>query len=71
MEPGVLFRISKGSPVIPILSRSNPIPRIGAYFCKVDSNICYLLKVYYAIVSPDHEFGIETILKEIKRVKST
>ena len=29
----------KGSPIIPILSRVNPIPRIDTYFFKINSNI--------------------------------
>ena len=29
----------KGSPIIPILSRMNPIPRIDIYFFKFHSNI--------------------------------
>jgi hypothetical protein len=29
----------KGSPIIPILNRINPIPRIDTYFFKVYSNI--------------------------------
>ena len=37
MEPGGC--IHKGSPIIPILSRINPIPRIDTYFCKVHCNI--------------------------------
>ena len=32
-------RIHKGSPMIHILSRINPIPRIDAYLFKVYSNI--------------------------------
>ena len=31
--------LSKGTPIIPILSRINPIPRIDAYFFKIHSNI--------------------------------
>ena len=35
----VQCRIHKASPIIPIQSRINPIPRIDTYFFKVDSNI--------------------------------
>ena len=31
--------LHKESPIIPILSRINPIPRIDAYFFKIHSNI--------------------------------
>ena len=41
MEPEVQCRIHKGSPIIPILSRINPIPRIDTYFFKVHSNIVF------------------------------
>ena len=34
--------INKGSPIIPILSQINPIPRIDTYFFKVHSNIVLL-----------------------------
>ena len=34
-------RIHKGSPIIPILSRINPIPRIDTYLFKVYSNIVF------------------------------
>ena len=37
-NPEVQFRIYKGSPVIPILSRINQIPRIDTYFFKIRSN---------------------------------
>ena len=39
MEPGVQCRIHKGSPIIPILSKPNPIPRNDTYFFKICSNI--------------------------------
>ena len=42
MEPGGSMLIHKGSPMIPILSRITPIPRIDAY----------LFKVYFYIVLP-------------------
>ena len=35
----VQCRIHKGSPIIPILSRINPIPRTDTYLFKVHSNI--------------------------------
>ena len=35
MEPGGSMPYSQGSPVIPILSRINPIPRIDTYFFKI------------------------------------
>ena len=35
MEPGGSSRIHKGSPIIPILNRINPIPRIDTYFFKI------------------------------------
>ena len=37
--PRVQCRIHNGSPIIPILSRINPIPRIDTYLFKVHSNI--------------------------------
>ena len=37
--PEVQCRNLKGPPIIPILSRINPIPRIDIYFFKVLSNI--------------------------------
>ena len=39
MEPGDQCHIHKGSPIIPILSRINPIPRTDNYLFKVHSNI--------------------------------
>ena len=41
MEPGGQYRIHKGSPVIPILSRINLIPRIDTCLFKVHSNIVF------------------------------
>ena len=38
-NPEVQCRIHKGSLIIPILSRINPIPRIDTYLFKVHSNI--------------------------------
>jgi len=38
-NPEVQCTIYKGSPVIPILARINPIPRIDIYFFKIHSNI--------------------------------
>ena len=38
MKPKVECRIHKGSPIIPILSRINPIPRIDTHLFKVHSN---------------------------------
>ena len=37
-NPEVQCRIYKGSPIIPILSRINPITRIDTYLFKVHSN---------------------------------
>ena len=39
MEPGGQCRIHKESPIITILNRINPIPRIDTYLFKVHSNI--------------------------------
>ena len=39
MEPGGSIYIHEGSPIIPILSRLNPILRIDTYLFKVHSNI--------------------------------
>ena len=39
MKPGGSIAQSQGSPIIRILSRINPIPRIDTYFFKIDSNI--------------------------------
>ena len=39
MEPGSPYRIHKGSPIIPVLSRINPIPRIDTDFFRIHSNI--------------------------------
>ena len=39
MKPEVQCRNHKGSPVIPILNRTNPIPRIDTYFFEIHSNI--------------------------------
>jgi hypothetical protein len=39
MKPGNSMPHFNGSPIIPILSRINPIPRTDAYFFKVHSNI--------------------------------
>ena len=41
-NPEVQCRIHKGSPIIPILSRINPITRIDTYLFKVHSNIVLL-----------------------------
>ena len=38
-NPEVQCRIPKGSPIIPILGRINPIPCIDTYLFKVNSNI--------------------------------
>jgi len=38
-NPEVQCRIHKGSPIIPIQNRINPIPRIDTYFFKVHCNI--------------------------------
>ena len=38
-NPEVQCHIHKGSPIIPILSRINPIPRTYTYLLKVHSNI--------------------------------
>ena len=38
MEPG-RCRIHKGSPIIPILRRNNPISRIDTYFFNIHSNV--------------------------------
>ena len=38
-NPEVQCRIHKGSPVVPILSRINPLARIDTYFFKIHSNI--------------------------------
>ena len=42
MNPEVQCRIHKGSPIIPILSRINPIPHIDTYLFKVHFNIVLL-----------------------------
>ena len=39
MEPGGSMLHHKGSKIIPILSRINPIPRINTYFFMIHSNI--------------------------------
>ena len=39
MEPGGSMTYSQGSTIIPILSRTNPIPRIDTYLFKVLSII--------------------------------
>ena len=39
METEGSMRIHKGSPVIPILNRINPIPRTDTNFFKIHSNI--------------------------------
>ena len=44
-NPEVQCRIHKGSPIIPILSRINPIPRIDTYLFKVHSNIVLQLRL--------------------------
>ena len=38
-NPEVQSRIHKGYPIIPILSRINPIPPINSYLIKIHSNI--------------------------------
>ena len=43
-NPEVQFRIHKGSQIISILSRINPIPRIDTYIFKVHFLLVYLLK---------------------------
>ena len=45
MEPEGSCRIHKGSQIIPILSRINPIPRIDTYLFKVHSNIVFPLRL--------------------------
>ena len=37
--PDIQFTINKGSPIISILNRINPIPCINTYFFKIHSNI--------------------------------
>ena len=37
-NPEFQYRIHKGSPIIPTLSRIKKIPRIDSYFCKAHSN---------------------------------
>ena len=44
MEPRGSCRIHKGSPIIPILGRINPISRIDTYFFKFPSNIVVHLR---------------------------
>ena len=39
MEPGGSMLNSQGHPIIPILSRINPIPCTDIYFFKIHSNI--------------------------------
>ena len=39
MKTEVQFGIHKGSPIIPILSRINPIPSIDTSFFKTHSNV--------------------------------
>ena len=39
MDPEVQYCIHKDTPIIPILRRINPIPRIDTYFFKIHSNI--------------------------------
>ena len=39
MDPEDQYQIHKGSPVFPILSRINPIPRIDIYLFKIHYNI--------------------------------
>ena len=48
MEPGGSMRIHKGSPIIPILNRINPIISIDSYLFKVHSNIVFLLKSLFS-----------------------
>ena len=44
-NPEVQCHIHKGSPIIPILSRINPIPRIDTHFFKIHSNIILHLRL--------------------------
>jgi hypothetical protein len=47
----------KASPIIPILSRINPVPRIDSYFFKVDSNIVLGLPTsLFSVGLPDINF---------------
>ena len=39
MGPGGSMRIHKDPPIIPLLSRIKPIPRIDTYFFKIHYNI--------------------------------
>ena len=41
MEHGIQYRIHDFPPVIPILSRINPIPHTDFYFFKIHSNIVF------------------------------
>ena len=55
MEPEVQCRIHKGSPIIPILSRINPITRINPintyeYLFKVHSNTGVYLFIIYLLI---------------------
>ena len=45
----IQWHIHKGSPIIPIMSRINPVPRIDTYFFKIHSNIIlsFGLEVYF------------------------
>ena len=38
-DPEVQCRIHRGCPIISILSRNNPYPRVDTYFYKISSNI--------------------------------
>ena len=42
MKPEVQYRIHKDSPIIPNLSRINPIRRMNTYLFKMHSNIVFL-----------------------------
>ena len=44
-------RFHKGSPIIPIQSRINPIPGVDTYLFKVHSNIIYIDRLVGAVVS--------------------
>ena len=62
MEPGGQFPIHKGSSIIPVLSRINPIPRIDTNFFKIH----LILSSHLRLGFPKGLFPVDLPVKILK-----